>query len=189
MGSNPPTPCNVMAASHQAWNSILSVDFLRKLAGRFGVSGEIKHFSFDGSHTKKETKEENQLADFGSAHRGDTEKLIDARNKWEGSGKDTDKKAYDKEREKNKSSLEGKGIEDKVSLDAYKKAIIDQIGADHASGAAVEVLMHHHYIRLQAIHEDHVVVDDPGSHSKANRKVLFEEARAMAMFKERLVLR
>jgi hypothetical protein len=43
-------------------------------------------------------------------------------------------------------------------------------------------------VRLQAVEDDHVVVDDPGSAGKANRKVTWEEARAMGYFAVGLVL-
>jgi hypothetical protein len=50
------------------------------------------------------------------------------------------------------------------------------------------VLISGHYVRLQAIFDDHVVVDDPAQQARANRKVTWEEARAMGYFKHRLVL-
>jgi len=43
-------------------------------------------------------------------------------------------------------------------------------------------------VRLQAIHDDHLVIDDPARAARANRKVTWEEARAMGYFNYRLVI-
>jgi hypothetical protein len=42
--------------------------------------------------------------------------------------------------------------------------------------------------RRDALHDDHVVVDDPARQARANRRVTWEEARAMGYFYYRLVL-
>lgn len=179
----------VNAAAVSAWEKILSIGFLKKLAARFGVNGSVKLFSNSTDATQEERKSQTaKLRSYGKKHRKITEKLVDARNKWEASGSEKDKKAYDKLKEKADAGLSGKGIEDDIGLEAYKNAVIEQIGAEMDAGSAVVVLLSGHYVRLQAIHDDHCVVDDPGRQSRSNRKVLWPEARAMGYFSYRLVL-
>lgn len=179
----------VTAAAVSAWSKILSIGFLKTLASRFGTSGSVKLFSVDANATSKEKESETyKLRKFGKKHRKATEKLVDARNKWEESGSDKDKAAYDKLKKPLDDALVGDGIEDDIGIEAYKSAVIEQIGAEMDGGSAVVVLLSGHYVRLQAIHDDHCVVDDPGRKSRANRKVLWPEARAMGYFSYRLVL-
>jgi hypothetical protein len=179
----------VTAAAVSAWEKILSIGFLKTLAARFGVGGSVKLFSTSAGATQKEKESQTAaLRGYGSKHRKVTEKLVDARNKWEESGSDKDKQAYEKLKKEADAGLSGKGIEDTIGIEAYKNAVIEQIGAELDGGSAVVVLLSGHYVRLQAIHDDHCVVDDPAQQARANRKVLWPEARAMGYFSYRLVL-
>ncbi len=177
----------VLPAAAKAWDNILGMWFLRQLAGKFGVSGQSKDFTLDPNKAEKEQdKDLSALSGFGKKHRSDVEALVDARNKAEASGSEKDQAKYEKLLKAEQKAMDGDG---KLPIEAYKQAITSQVGADLDSGAAIVVLISGHYVRLQAIHDDHVVVDDPGRSSRANRKVLWEEARAMGYFKSRLVLR
>lgn len=173
----------ILEGAQEAWNKILSIYFLENLANKFGVSGDIKSFTTTPGKKKEGFA---ALDKFGAANRKDAEALTDARNKAEASGSEKDKAAYEKLLAKEQDIMNGNG---KLDIDDYKAAVIAEVGADLDSGAAVVVAITRHYVRLQAIHDDHVVVDDPGQAHRANRKVLWEEARAMGYFKYRLVLR
>lgn len=173
----------VLAGAQAAWNKILSIYFLSELASKFGVGGSVKTFTTDTGAKKQGY---DALSNFGGAHRKDVEHLVDARNKYEASGAEKDKAAYEKLLAREQKAMDGDG---KLDIADYRNAIISQVGADLDSGAAIVVSISGHYVRLQAIHDDHVVVDDPGRTERSNRKVTWEEARAMGYFKHRLVLR
>jgi len=177
----------VTAATVKAWEKILIIGFLKKLASRFGVSASVKLFTTELSNEKKTREDETKrLRSYGKKHRRKVERLVDARNKAEASGSPKDKAAYHRWAKKLEAALSGKGIEDEISIEAYKNAVISQIGEALDSGHGVVGLLSGHYIHLQAIHEDHIIVDDPGRWSRYNRKVRFDEARAMGYFAYRL---
>lgn len=190
LGGKEATAEAITEAAKRAFSRILELGFLRTLAQRMGASAQIKYFSFDASGEKKPSKEFNTLNGYGAAkgQRQSIDKLIDARNKAEASQSDKDEQAYEKQKASNAAALEGKSIESKLSLQAYKDAVIKNVGADLDRGAAVETHVTQHYVRLQAIHEDYVVIDDPGQQARANKKVLWEEARAQGMFDYRIVI-
>jgi hypothetical protein len=45
-----------------------------------------------------------------------------------------------------------------------------------------------HFVRVLAVHDDHVVIDDPANPGRAHKNVRWDEARAEALFGRRLVL-
>jgi hypothetical protein len=191
----------VTAAAVKAWDKILSIYFLKTLAGRFGASAEVKLFTLDPSKSTKEQKKDTDvLAGWGSSkswgkkgtkRRSAVEKIVDARNQMEaatGKTREAKQKEYERLMKRYGSALSGAGIEERLPLESYKNAVVTQIGAEFEAGAAVVVSLSGHYVRLQAIHEDHVVVDDPGQAGRANRNVTWAEARAMGYFLRRLVI-
>lgn len=197
---------SILAAGHEAFEQILMMNFLKKLSERFGTQTEIKYFSYDGSQTHTVTKkgktkevagtvEGDHLASQSKDQRHQMDALIDARNKAEAL-KDGDQKKYAKAEKhyeelkaKAEKALHGKAIEESIPLESYKKAVTEQLGAELASGAAIETHVVGHFVRLRAIHDDHVIIDDPAQAARAHKKVLWEEARASAMFDKRLVIR
>jgi len=66
--------------------------------------------------------------------------------------------------------------------------VIATIGAELASGHAVETHVIGHFVRVRAVHDDHVVIDDPARQARAHKNVRWEEARAEGLFAKRLVL-
>lgn len=182
----------VTEAAVEAWDKILNIGFLKQLAERFGASGIIHEFTLDPEKSKKERKKDlSALSSWGGKHRTPVEQMVDARNKMEAaSGKEREKyrKIYEKALEKLQNATAKSSIEESLPLEAYRDAIIAQVGSELDGGAAVVVNITGHYVRLQSIHDDHVVVDDPAQQARANRKVTWEEARAMGYFKRRLVI-
>lgn len=177
----------IQAAMEAAWKDIKSVFFLATLARRFGAKAEPKPFTFDPSKKRKEqSKDAYALRGIGDKHRTATETRVDARNELEAAtGKGREKAAA---KYKNAAALPGEDAEAKVPLEAYKQAVADQIGAELDRGDQVVVGLSGHYVRLQSLHPDHVVVDDPANPGRLNRKVTWEEARAMAYFWYRVTI-
>ncbi|HWO25449.1 MAG TPA: SH3 domain-containing protein [Kofleriaceae bacterium] len=187
----PPTDENVKAGAKLAWDAILKWDNLKQLGRQFGASVQIKMFDATGIKTDRKQKtvsDEKVIDQHGDKNRMPVEAYINARNKADASGKETDRAKLEKLRPAYEQAIAGEGIEDRLSLDAYKQHVIDHIGADLNAGAAVIVGLAGHFVRLQAIHEDHVVVDDPARDTRSGTKLTFAEARAMGYFHMRFVL-
>jgi hypothetical protein len=197
---------SIMAAASDAFDQILLMGFLRDLAKQFGVSADIKYFSYDGkqTHTVEKkgktrevdgTVEADKLGSSSKDQRHAIDDIIDLRNKAEAlEGGDPKKhdaavKKYEKAKAEQHTALSGKAIENNVPLEDYKKAVIDYIGSELASGAAIETHVIGHFVRLRAIYADHVVIDDPAQAGRAHKKVLWDEARAEGLFDKRIVLR
>jgi hypothetical protein len=182
----------VTGAAVTAWGKILSIDFLRQLAERFGATGTVKHFTLDPTADKEaQQRDLAALSGWGGKHRSAVEKLVDARNQMAAaSGKQRERlqQRYEQALAKLRGATDKSTIDQKLPIEAYKRAMTAQVGAELGAGAAVVVLISGHYVRLQAIFDDHVVVDDPAQQARANRAVTWEEARAMGYFKHRLVL-
>lgn len=153
------------------------------------MSGTVKPFTLDAGKSREEqNKDASKLRGFSDKHRSSVEHLVDARNAMESSGTEKDREKYEKKRTELDGAMSGKGIEERIPIESYKQAVLSQIGPELDAGAAVVVQLSGHYVRLQAIHEDHVIVDDPARHARANRKLTWAEARAMGYFYHRLVL-
>jgi hypothetical protein len=197
---------SIMSAASDAFDKILFMGFLGDLATRFGASADLRYFSYDGKQThevtsKGKTKEvagtveADKLGGASKDQRHDIDTLIDARNKAEAlEGGDAKKhakaqKEYEALKAHSANALSGKAAEKNVPLEAYKTAVTEQLGAELASGAAIETHVIGHFVRLRAIYPDHVIIDDPAQFGRAHKKVLWDEARAQGMFDKRLVIR
>jgi len=196
LGGKAGSPQEVNAAAVTAWDAILSIGFLGQVAKKFsGVTAQPKPFEIDPTKvkTKKErTAEAYRLKGWAAKHRGAVEKLVDLRNRMEkapeGKQREKLKQQYEAALKKLGGVVPGAGIEAEIPLESYKTAMKQQIGGELEAGSQIVVSLAGHYVRLQAIHEDHVMVDDPATAERANRKVLWDEARAMGYFNYRLVL-
>jgi hypothetical protein len=78
--------------------------------------------------------------------------------------------------------------ENLIPMQEYRERVRATIGAQVDRGAQVVVGLSGHYVRLQSLGDDHVIVDDPGRATRTNRKVAWEEARAMGYFASALVV-
>jgi hypothetical protein len=190
LGSATASDEQVKTAATRAWGAIVDRNFLKTLPFVFGAACELKSFTLDPSKSRKEQQAEvRSFAEQAGRYRGPVEELVDARNKWEAAGMKHDKleRHYQELRAK-LGGTPGGAMEQTLPLESYKAAIKAQVGPELEQGSAVVVNLHNHYVRLQAIHEHDVVVDDPARVGRANRKVTWEEARAMGYFKYRLVI-
>jgi hypothetical protein len=201
LGSKPPTPANIRAAADQAWKKITSIYFLLKLAARFGVKGRVQFLSLGGVAADKETKVSNQLSDFGSTHRKETESIVDARIEKQqlDLGLEVMFPGADRDKAEKQSAKLGKQlahervagggeIEKQIPLDEYKRALIAEIGRELNAGHEIVGSITRHYVRVEAVSDEYVTVDDPGRAHRANRQVQWDEARAMGYLKYWLTL-
>lgn len=186
----------IIQAAKNAWKPILSEDFLKQIAERFGVTATVKWFTTDtASSVEDQQKEAWKLIKIAKSneHRNKVVELVLLRNAIEAAESEAEKeklqKRYDRKLKKLGGELSTKQDEKRIALESYRQQMADQIGAELDSGHAVVVHMKGHYIRLQALKEDHVIVDDPAGKEKSNMKVTYEEARKLAYFYKRIVLK
>ena len=205
-GSKPDEPGKKVKG---AWNSILSIYFLGSVARRFGVGANVVIFNLTSNDpTDPKLRKQHASDDFsalravGSKHRSHVEQIADLRNKREElaalPASATKRRAQlEKEIAKEETKVEAMTDLSQASLDEdekslpmqeYREQVRATIGAQVDRGAQVVVGLSGHYVRLQSLGDDHVIVDDPGRSSRANRKVTWEEARAMGYFASALVV-
>ncbi len=179
----PATEASIKAAAQRAWNSIKGHGDLVALAKQFGVGAEIKRF--DATGTKGKASDYDVLRAHGKTNRSVTnnpvEKYINAVRRGESALAEKLRPAYEK-------AISGAGIEDRLSLDDYRQHVISAIGADLEAGRAVVIGMANHFARLQAVHPEHIIVDDPAQAVRSGTVTKYEEARAMGYFYMRIVL-
>jgi hypothetical protein len=74
-----------------------------------------------------------------------------------------------------------------IPLEGYKEWAMTTFGPILDAGLAVSVGQFNHWMRLQAINDEFVTVDDPSGGSRVNRKQAWEEARAEGLFWQSVV--
>ncbi|MBE9129619.1 MULTISPECIES: hypothetical protein [unclassified Coleofasciculus] len=75
-----------------------------------------------------------------------------------------------------------------LPLASYKASVLSPMSNLLGSGKQVIVNLHNHFVRLEAINEENIVVDDPGSRTKKNMDISWEDARALGYFKRYTIL-
>ncbi len=150
------------------------------------------------------------LNDYGAKHRGITapgvEKMNTARNLMENdqdkensATNDKDRKKYEKSRASHETDyksldkanhkwLEDPEAEQKVPLETYKGAVKAQLGPHIDAGRGVIAGLSGHYVRLYAIDETGIRVQDPGQWNRSEMRITWAEARAMGYFWTNLVI-
>jgi hypothetical protein len=181
----------VKAGAKIAWDSILEWRNLVELAKLFKVSATQKLFDVTGT---KDNKKKNVKHDYkvlkahGDKNRMAVEKYINAKNMADETGKQTHKDKAEQLRPAYEAAIADTGMDSRVDLEGYREHVIEHIGADLDAGCSVIVGLSGHFVRLQSIHEDHVLVNDPARDSRSLTKLSFAEARAMGYFATRFVL-
>ncbi|MEZ4359872.1 MAG: hypothetical protein R3B48_06800 [Kofleriaceae bacterium] len=181
----------VKAGAKSAWDDILKWGFLQDLASDFSVKAKIKMFDASGikDSRKAGTKADHRrLRGLGDKNRKAVEKFLNARNTAAAKGSKQNLAAVEKLRPAYDAAIRDDGIDDQVSLTAYRDHLMKEVGSDLDSGKAVIVGLASHFVKLQALDEDHVIVDDPARDSRASSTLSYAEARAMGYFHMRFVL-
>lgn len=80
------------------------------------------------------------------------------------------------------------GIETLLPLADYKSTIIPVMQAAINGGNQVMVNLHNHFVRLQSLDEDAIIIDDPGNRQGENVRVPWEQAREYGYFQNYLIL-
>lgn len=79
-------------------------------------------------------------------------------------------------------------IDEQVSIETYRTHLLDSVGRDLDAGHAVIVGLSNHFVRLQSLAQDHIIVDDPARDTRSGTRLTYNEARAMGYFHMRFVV-
>ncbi|HEX5143941.1 MAG TPA: hypothetical protein VFW21_08740 [Mycobacterium sp.] len=175
-----------------------NVGFLVGLAEDFGVPAHYKYLEFGEANKKNYPRDgvhpSETLKIYGKEHRKAGEREADSRNEIEhidarlSSARGKDKERLEKQRTELQAKIVESGslstgkIERELPLERYKETVIHGIMPEVDAGNQVVVGLYNHFVRLQSLDDDHIVVDDPGRSTRANLKITWEEARAMGYF-------
>ncbi len=160
----------ILDASNAAFEAVPSTTAIKKLAGDFGVNATVGALTLDASGRADATA--GNLAGYGKEHwkAADTQAIAETKDGTAGA------------RERNRGNLSNAAIERQIPLERYKQAARDQVGRHLDAGRQVVVGQYNHFIRLQSLDDEFVTKDDPGRFTGANEKATWEEARAMGLF-------
>jgi hypothetical protein len=200
LGKKPSEPAEIQKAAEDAWKKILMVWFLVEIAKTFGVPAHHQYFNMQGG-ARGASDESSTLKKYGGQHRALTEQQVDVREfeRRLETATGSEKKDLEARLEKAKQKADaaekkldakvgaGKAMseadmEGSLPLAQYKDAIVAGIQPQLDAGNQVVVSLSEHYTRLQAIHDEFLVIDDPGQWTRSNRHVTWNEARAMGYF-------
>lgn len=88
-----------------------------------------------------------------------------------------------KDKEAAKAKYEALDADAILTVGAYKKSVLKAISPLLDAGAQILVGMENHFIRLDAMGDDAVQIDDPGYGTLKNARLTWQQARDFGMFK------
>lgn len=74
-------------------------------------------------------------------------------------------------------------VEDALPIEVYQAAVIPLMTDLLASGAQIIVVLENHFVKLQEINENAIIVHDPGGTTRASKPISWETARQLGYFK------
>lgn len=183
----------VKAAAQTAWGTILNWSFLQDLASDFGVTATIKYFNASGIQSNRRARtrsDRERIRAHGDEHRLPVDRYVTARIDAARAGRQQERNQAiaDRLRPGYDEAVADEGIDDQVPVETYRTHLLDQVGKDLDAGHAVIVGLANHFVRLQSLHEDHIVVDDPARDTRSATNLTYAEARAMGYFHMRFVV-
>ena len=88
-----------------------------------------------------------------------------------------------KDKEAAKAKYEALDADAILTVGAYKKSVLKAISPLLDAGAQILVGMENHFVRLDAMGDDAVQIDDPGYGTLKNARLTWQQARDFGMFK------
>ncbi len=184
----------VKAAAQTAWDSILGWSFLQELASDFGVTATIKYFDASGIQSNRRPRsrtrsDQERIRTHGNVHRMPVEHHINARLTAQApDSTEAQNRAVEARRPAYQAAVADEGIDEQVSLETYRTHLLEQVGQDIDAGHVVIVGLANHFVRLQSLDQEHIIVDDPARDSRSATLLTYAEARAMGYFHMRFIL-
>ena len=88
-----------------------------------------------------------------------------------------------KDREKKKAKYDALDADALLSVSKYRASVLKAVNPLLDSGAQILVGMENHFVRLDAMDEDSVQIDDPGYGTLKNARLTWQQSRDFGMFK------
>lgn len=177
-----PTDAEIAAAAAYAVAKKTNLSFLAEIAQDFGAKATLSSSTIG--------KDTNALKNIGDAHHFDADKLVDARNRAEANPSDAKaQQAFENANKKLGALVSNESIEKQLPVEQYKAEVMKVIKPLLDSGAGVISGTYNHFTHCYEMTEDHIRVQDPGHWDRADRKITWEEARALEYFWNYLVVR
>jgi hypothetical protein len=178
-----PSDAEIATAAQFAVDNKTSLTFLAQIAQDFGANTQLSSHTIGAAATKN-------LKDIGGKHHFETDHLVDLRNKAEANPNDAEaQKAYEDMKATVDPHINNAAIEKQLSLDTYKSGVMAVIKPLLDSGAGVVASTYNHFTHCYEMTEEHIRVQDPGQWTRADRKINWDEARALEYFWNYLVVR
>jgi hypothetical protein len=160
-GIDAPTDKQMDKAAGDAMGWLPNIKHLKVLASRFGMESTIDGYRHD------------QLAAYGKEHWRLAGHQGDLRKRGEATSAE---------------GLSDADIESQVPLEQYRRAILTKLQPVLDQGKQVVVGQFNHFVRLKALDENGIVKDDPGNPRGATLRHTWEEARALGLFENFLIV-
>ena len=166
----------ILKASNAAFEAIPNAYSIEHLARDFGVNSKVGQLTLDASGRLDATS--GRLSSYGETHwkAADTQAIEET------------KAGTPEARQRNAGKLSNAAIERQIPIERYKQAALAQLGTHLDAGRQVVAGQFNHFIRLQSLDDEFVTKDDPGRYTGANEKATWEEARAMGLFTNWIVI-
>ncbi|HEX5062062.1 MAG TPA: hypothetical protein VFV99_21985 [Kofleriaceae bacterium] len=172
------------AAAMFAASNKTHADFLADIASDFSATGKEHYLSF-GSE-----KADKALEKFSDDTQADAQVLIDARNAAEAHPESKVRQdAYAEAQQGRGKKVAGNAkIDRDLPLEHYKATVIGAIKPLMDAGHGVISGCYHHFTRCYEINDKYIMVQDPGQYHRTERKLMWDEARALRYFWNYIVI-
>jgi hypothetical protein len=178
-----PTDGEIKTAAATAVKMKTHLPFLAQVAHDFGANTTFQSAVFNKSKNAA-------LASFAGQHGGEVNQLVDARHRAEANpGNKRFQEHYQQLRAEQEKKINGGAIEKSLPLADYKQTVMATIKPLLDSGAGVVSSTINHFTHCFEMTDEHISVQDPGQWARAERKILWDEARALQYFWNYLVVR
>ena len=149
------------SAASAAMEWVPNIIHMKILASRFGVPGQTGSYHHD------------TLAAYGKDHWQDASKRSDQRR--EGGTVDD-------------QGLSTEDIEHQLPLKKFTEDVLAVIRPALDAGKQVVAGQYNHFVRIESVDDTGVVKDDPGNWLRSDDQLTWEEARALGLFENYLIL-
>ena len=172
MGYKTGTDEAILAGGNDAFNAIPSADAIATLAARLRRSGDAGRTHARGTGQADRTP--------GAARRFRKDALEGGRQP--GDRRDRRQNRTAEQRGANAAGSPPPRSSARSRSSATSRRCSTSSARQLDAGRQVVVGQYHHFVRLQAVTDEFVIKDDPGHYTGANEKATWEEARAMGLF-------
>jgi hypothetical protein len=178
-----PSEAEIKKAAQFAVDNKTDLSFLAQIAQDFNAQTTLSYNTIGAKKTAA-------LKKIGNAYHIKADDLVDLRNRAEAHPDDKALRArYERAKAEADPQINSAELEKELGLDDYRSSVMGVIKPLLDSGAGVISGTYNHFTHCYEMTDDHIRVQDPGLWARADRKVRWDEARALEYFWNYLVVR